>query len=177
MENLNLDMQTLIIIGGSVLLFLVVLILLLRRRKKNGGTKSPKEKSVKVEGKKYLGTDPRAEELEEAPKLELEKFDDGSKTLSFRFKIEGGRIKMDEIDPYDNAWGRVVNYNELVGQTRSSGELLHVYMERKDRKRASRPENVLISIVYREENGKQWLQQIKYSSEGGAKMGALKTLN
>jgi len=177
MENLNLNMQTLIIIGASILLVLVVLIVLVRRRKKNGPAKKGKEKSIKIEGKKYQGNEPSVEEMEGAPKLLLEKFDDGAKSLSFRFKIKGGKIKLDEIDPYDNPWIKILNYNDLVGQVRSDGDLLHVYMERKDRKRASVNENVTISIVYREYKGKQWIQQLKYSSQEGAKMTALKTLN
>ena len=177
MENLNLDTQTLIIIASSILLVLVVLVILVRKRKKKGGKKDVKHVDQKVEGKKYQGSDPSEEEIESAPRLVLEKFDDGAKSISFRFKVKGPKIKLDEIDPYDNSWIRIVDYNGLVGQVRSEGDLLHVYMERKDRYRPSRQEKALISIVYRQDGGKQWLQQIKYNSNTGATMGALKILN
>ena len=177
MENLGLNYQTLAIIGGGVLLLLVVLIVLMRRRKKGGKKAKDTKVFEKIEGKKYQGNEPTEEEMDHAPKLVLEKFDDGSKSLSFRFKVSQGKIKLDEIDPYDNPWIEINNYNELVGQVRSKGDILHVYMNRKDRYRPSVHEKALISIVYREENGKQWVQQIKYSSQKGARMTALKTLN
>lgn len=177
MENLNLNSQTLMIIGAAVLLVLVVLVLLVRRRKKKGGKKEDIRTFEKIEGKKYQGNEPTEEEMDHAPKLILEKFDDGSKTLSFRFKVSSGKIKLDEIDPYDNPWIKISDYNELIGQTRSKGDLLHIFMNRKDRYRPSIHEKALISIVYREENGKQWIQQIKYSSQNGAKMSGLMTLN
>jgi len=180
MEKLNLDTNTLMMIGGAVavLLILVVVIIILRKRKKKGGGNVAAESvTEKIVGKKYQTNEPSVEEMEGASRLELEKFDDGQGSLSFRFKVKGGKIKLDEIDPYDNPWIKVLNYNDLIGQTRSNGQILHVYFDRKNRKRASKVENAVISIVYREYSGKQWIQQIKYNSESGARMTALKTLS
>ena len=124
-----------------------------------------------------MGEDPTEDELEHAPKLIVEKFDNSPSALSFRFKVSGGKIKIDEIDPYDNQWISILNYNELVGQVRSSGDILHVFMKRKNRFRPSHTEKARINIVYRQDGGKQWVQQIKYNSDKGIKMGGLKVLN
>lgn len=180
MENLNLNNQTIMIIAGAVFLLIVLVIVLIRRKKKKGGSSKKKgEKHVhqEVEGKKYLGVDPTEDELENAPRLVVEKFDNSPNSLSFRFKVTGGKIKLDEIDPYDNRWISILNYNELVGQVRSSGDILHVYMNRKNRFRPSHTEKARINIVYRQDGGKQWVQQIKYNSDKGIKMGGLKLLN
>lgn len=179
MENLGLSIQTLIIIAAAVLLLIIVVIVLIRKKKKGASSKPKREKHVhqEVEGKKYLGEDPTEDELEHAPKLVIEKFDDSPNSLSFRFKVEGGKIKLDEIDPYDNRWVSILNYNELVGQVRSSGDLLHVFMKRKNRFRPSHAEKARINIVYRQDGGKQWIQQMKYNSKSGIKMGGLKVLN
>lgn len=184
MENLNLDNQMLIMIAAGVFVLLLVVIVLIRRKKKKKGKKEVEHSPEldthifeKIEGKKYKGTDLSDEELEDAPKLELEKFDDGYKSISFRFKVHGKKIKLDEVDPYDNRWIKVHNYNELVGQTRSHDEILHIYLDRKERKRPSRTEKAVISIVYRAEGGRQWLQQIKYNSKKGAHVAGLKALN
>ncbi len=181
MENISLDTNTLMIIGGAVVLLILLLVFLRLRKikkRKNGEQGSAKDQIVeKIEGKKYQTNEPTVEESEGAPKLILEKFDDGQLSLSFRFKVRGGKIKLDEIDPYDNPWIKVLNYNDLVGQTRSDGQILHVYFDRKIRKRPSRKEKAVISIVYREHSGKQWIQQIKYNSNSGAKLASLKTLN
>lgn len=180
MENLDLNNQTLMIIGGVVLVVILLVLFLVRRKKKvagNGGTTKKNRKVQKVEGKKYLGEDPTDEELEVAPRLIIDKFDDSPKSLSFRFKVKGPKIKLDEIDPYDNKWISVLNYNELVGQVRNDGDLLHVFMNRKERFRPSHPEHAIINIVYRQDGGKQWIQQIKYNSNTGVELGALKTLN
>lgn len=179
MEKLDLNNQTLLIIAGVVLLVIVALIFLIRRKKKNG-SKASSKKSVEVQevvGKKYKGNEPTEEQLEAAPRLVLEKFDDGPRSLSFRFKIKGGKIKLDEIDPYDNKWISVLNYNELVGQVRSHGDILHIFMNRKERFRNSHPEKAIINIVYRQDGGKQWIQQLKYNSASGIELGALKVLN
>jgi len=180
MENLDLNNQTLMIIGGAVLVLIILVIFLVRRKKKKGageGASTKNKKAQKVEGKKYLGEDPTEEQLEGAPRLVIDKFDDSPKSLSFRFKIKGPKIKLDEIDPYDNGWISIMNYNELVGQVRSDGDLLHVFMNRKERFRPSHPESAIINVVYRQDGGKQWIQQIKYNSRSGIEMGALKTLN
>lgn len=183
MENLNLDNQTLIFIAaGVLLLFLVIIVLIVRRKKKK--SKSPEHSAdldkhifEKIEGKKYQGIEPSDEELEGAPKLVLEKFVDGFKSISFRFRVQGKRIKLDEVDPYDNKWIKIHNYNELVGQTRSNDEILHIYLDRKNKKRPSVREVATISVVYRAEEGRQWIQQIKYSSDKGAKLAGLKALS
>jgi LPXTG-motif cell wall-anchored protein len=180
MENLDLNNQTLMIIGGAVLIVIILVLFLVRRRRKKGagedGVKGNK-KDQKVEGKKYKGEDPTEEQLEGAPRLLIDKFDDSPKSLSFRFKVKGPKIKLDEIDPYDNSWISILNYNELVGQVRSDGDLLHVFMNRKERFRPSHPESAIINVVYRQDGGKQWIQQIKYNSKSGIELGALKTLN
>jgi LPXTG-motif cell wall-anchored protein len=181
MENLNLNNQNLLIIAGVVFVLIVVIILIIRRKKKKGSGKK-KKKNDKVEfqeviGIKYKGEDPTDEELEVAPRLIIEKFDDSPTSLSFRIKVKGPKIKLDEIDPYDNYWINILDYNDLVGQVRSDGDILHVYMIRKNRFRPSKPEKAVINIVYRQDGGKQWIQQIKYNSKSGVKLGALKTLN
>jgi len=180
MEKLDLNNQTLLIIAGVVLLLIVVVIFLVRKKKKKGGTSSKKKNKVVQEdvvGKKYKGEDPTEDQLEHAPRLILEKFDDAPRSLSFRFKVKGGKIKLDEIDPYDNQWISVLHYDELVGQVRSDGDLLHVFMNRKNRFRPSHPEKAVVNVVYRQDGGKQWVQQLKYSSDKGIKLGALKVLN
>lgn len=180
MENLNLNNQSLIIIAVAVFLLLVLTIFLVRKKKKKGGSKKSKKNEVEVQemvGKKYKGEDPSSTELDAAPRLVVEKFDDSPTSLSFRFKVKGPKIKLDEIDPYDNKWISILDYNELVGQVRSDGDILHVYMKRKNRSKPSRPEKAVINVVYRQDGGKQWIQQIKYNSNKGIKLGALKTLN
>ena len=179
MEKLNLDTNMLMMIGGAaaVLLLLVVVIIILRKRKKKGGKSEVHASTEKIVGKKYQTNEPSVEEVEGAPRLILEKFVDGQGSLSFRFRVKGGKIKLDEIDPYDNPWIKVLNYNDLIGQTRSNDQILRVYFDRKNRKRPSRVESAVISIVFREYSGKQWIQQIKYNSESGAKLAALKTLS
>jgi hypothetical protein len=180
MENLTMDTNMLMMIGGGVILLLIVVYLIIRKKRKGSQKDKPvssNKNSEKLAGKKYQSNEPSEEELENAPKLVLEKFDDGQKSLSFRFKIQGGKIKLDEIDPYDNPWIKVLNYNELVGQTRSHGQILHVYFDRKERKRPSKIEKSVINIVYRELNGKQWIQQYMYSSDSGVKASDLRTLS
>lgn len=179
MENLDLNNQTVLIIAGVVLLLIVVVIFLVRKKKKKGGVSSKKKnkEAQDVVGKKYKGEDPSEELLEHAPRLVLEKFDDSPKSLSLRFKVKGGKIKLDEIDPYDNKWISILHYEELVGQVRSNGDLLHVFMNRKERFKPSHPEKAIINIVYRQDGGKQWIQQLKYDSRTGIDLGALKVLN
>ena len=180
MENLNLDPMTLGIIGGAVLVLLLALVVIIRKRRKKGPGSSPSKKSKAKEKhivvKDFEVVEVSETEIASAPRIELEKFDDGVRSLSFRFRVKGSALQVDEIDPVDNHWAKVHDYNEIVGQNRSSDQVLHLYMDRKERKRPSKRESAVISIVYKEANGAKWMQQINYSSDTGARLGELKKL-
>jgi hypothetical protein len=125
---------------------------------------------------KYNGVEASDDELESAPLLELVNFEDGVNTLVIRFEVKGSAIKLDDIEPYDNDWGYVHNYNELIGQKRQSGQQLRLFFNRRKRKTADTKEAFNINIIYRGDNGVQWLQPLRYSSSKGVKTKKLQIL-
>jgi len=162
-----MDHNLIYIIAGVVALLVIIIILLVRRKKKRKPGK--KQAPQQIAASKYNGREADEDELESAARLELINFVDGVNTLALRFEIKGGTIKLDDVEPYDNDWGFVHNYNEIIGQKRHSGQQLRLFFNRRKRKKANVFEAFTINIVYRDTNGIQWLQPLKYNSKKGLK--------
>jgi len=168
-----MDQNLIFTIAGFAALLLIVLVFLFSRRKKKKKRLQSSQKQVAVQevtASKYNGRKADEEELEGAAKLDLVNFEDGLNALVLRFEIKGGTIKLDDIEPYDNDWGFVHNFSEIVGQKRHRGQQLRLFFNRKKRKRTDKPEAFYINIVYRDQSGVQWLQPLRYHSSKGVKV-------
>ena len=155
-----------IIAGAAALLVIIIIVFLIYRKKKGkpGKDQAPLQQMV---GSKYNGREASDEELDSVARIELINFVDGVNTLALRFEIKGGTIKLDDVEPYDNDWGFVHNYNEIIGQKRQSGQQLRLFFNRRKRKNVDAIEAFTVNIVYRDTNGIQWLQPLKYNSKKG----------
>ena len=167
-----MDQNMMYIAGGAAALVVLIIVILVIRKKKKGGESSSDNQNTGKEDAitKYNTREASDEELESAPKLELQNFDDGVNTLTFRFEIKGGTLKLDDVNPYDNDWGFIHNYGEVVGQTRHSGQKMRLFFNRRKRKSKDNVERFRINIIYRDDNGTQWLQPLFYSSSKGIKV-------
>ena len=156
--------------AGAVLLILIFLILFLRKRKnKKPGNKKKKIKMQKFISK-YNGREATEEELDGVAKLALINYKDGLNALVLRFEARGGTIKIDDIEPYDNHWGFVHNYNEIIGQRRHENQPLRIFFNRREKRSLSNPDKFDINIIYRDESGAQWLLPLFYNSAKGVKV-------
>jgi hypothetical protein len=166
-----------IISGAAVLLLIIIVLLIVRKKKKGKKVKTKVDDSVKQNASsKYNGIEATDEELESAPQLELVNYVDGVNALVLRFEVKGSTIKLDDIEPYENDWGYVHNYSELIGQNRQSGQKLRLFFNRRKRKTADTKEAFDINIIYRDVEGGQWLQPLRYNSIKGVKMKKLEVL-
>ena len=153
--------------AGVVLLILIFLILYLRKRKnKMPGNKRKNIKKQKFVSK-YNGREATEEELDGVAKLALVNYEDGLNALVLRFEARGGTIKIDDIEPYDNHWGFIHNYNEIIGQTRHAKQPLRIFFNRREKKSLNNPDTFDINIVYRDDSGAQCILPLIYNSAKG----------
>jgi hypothetical protein len=169
-----MDQIMIYIIAGVAAFLLMVVVLMMMRKKKVKTVVPTAEKQL--EGSKYNGKEASDEELESSPSIELTNYEDGVNALVLRFDVKGATLKIDDIEPYDNDWGYVHNYNEIVGQKRHEGQQLRLFFNRRKRKTTDTKDAFVINIIYRGDNGVQWLQPIKYNSNKGVKLKKLQVL-
>ena len=156
--------------AGAVLLILILLILFLRKRKSKKPAKKKKVvKKVKFVSK-YSGRAATEEELDGVAKLVLVNYEDGLNALVLRLKASGGTVKIDDIEPYDNEWGFVHNYNEIIGQKRHENQHLRIFLNRREKKSANILDEFDINLIYRDDSGAQWLLPLFYNSDKGIKV-------
>ena len=158
--------------AGALLLILIVIILFLRKRKNKKPVKIKVKKGIKKQKfvSKYNGREATDEELDGVAKLVLVNYEDGLNALVLRFEAKGGTIKLDDVEPYDNDWGIVHNYNEIIGQKRHADQPLRLFFNRRERKSISYPDKFDINIIYRDESGVQWMLPLFYNSAKGVKV-------
>ena len=164
------DMIYMIAGAGVLLLILIVLFLFLRKRKNK---KPAKVKKVGIKQKfvsKYNGREATDEEMDGVAKLVLVNYEDGLNALVLRFEARGGTVKIDDIEPYDNDWGFVHNYNEIIGQNRHADQALRLFFNRREKRSLSNPDKFDINIIYRDESGAQWILPLLYNSAKGVKV-------
>lgn len=167
-----MDQNMIYMIAGAVVLLLVLIFLMLYLRKRNNKKPGKIRKKVKKQNfvSKYNGREATEKELDGVAKLELVNYKDGLNALVLRFEAKGGTVKIDDIEPYDNEWGFVHNYNEIIGQKRHANQPLRLFFNRREKKSLSYPDNFEINIVYRDDSGVKWLQPLRYNSGKGVKV-------
>lgn len=167
-----MDQNTIYMIAGAgaVLLILIILVLYLRKRKNKKPTKNKKVvKKVKFVSK-YNGREATEEELDGVAKLVLVNYEDGLNALVLRLEARGGTVKLDDVEPYDNYWGYVHNYNEIIGQKRHDKQPLRLFFNRREKKSINNPDKFDINIIYRDDSGTQWVLPLLYDSAKGIKV-------
>ena len=125
---------------------------------------------------KYNGREASEEELDSVAKLTLVNYEDGLNTLVLRIKVKGGSIKLDDIEPYDNEWGFVHNYSEIIGKKRHADQSLRLFFNRREKRSKGDPEKFDINIIYKDDMGTQWLQPFGYNSQKGVKVKTTKII-
>ena len=156
--------------GSALLLILIVLIVFLRKRKNKKPVKVKKVVKKQKFVSKYNGREATEEELDGIAKLVMVNYEDGLNALVLRFEARGGTVKIDDIEPYDNEWGFVHNYNEIVGQKRHANQPLRLFFNRREKRSLSNPDQFDINIIYRDESGAQWMLPLFYNSAKGVKV-------
>lgn len=173
-----MDQNMIYMISGAagLLLIVIVVILFLRKRKSRKPGKAKKVIKKQDFVSKYNGREANEEELDGVAKLVLVNYEDGLNTLVLRFIVRGGTIKLDDIEPYDNDWGFVHNYSEIIGKKRRADQPLRLFFNRREKRSIGDPEKFDINIIYRDESGTQWLKPFRYNSEKGVKAKASKII-
>lgn len=162
-----MDQELIFTIAGAFVLLVIILVFLLTKRKK----KRKKKQAVTQPtiASKYNSRAASEEELESASRLKLISFKDGVNALFFRFEVNGTNIKLDDIEPYDNDWGFVHNYSEIIGKNHQNKHQFRIFFNRRKRKKANVKEAFDINFIYRDHAGAQWLQGFRYNSQKGVK--------
>ena len=156
--------------GSALLLILIVLIVFLRKRKNKKPVKAKKAVKRQKFVSKYNGREATEEEMDGIAKLVMVNYEDGLNALVLRFEAREGTVKIDDIEPYDNDWGFVHNYNEIIGQKRHANQPLRLFFNRKEKRSLSNPDKFDINIIYRDESGAQWMLPLFYNSAKGVKV-------
>lgn len=167
-----MDKNMLYMIAGASALVLILIVLFIFLRKRKNKKPGRQKKVVKKQKfvSKYNGRKATEEELGGTAKLVLIKYNDGLNALVLRFEARGGTVKIDDIEPYDNHWGFVHNYSEIIGQKRHANQPLRLFFNRREKRSVNNPDKFDINIVYRDDSGAQWLQPLVYNSDKGVKV-------
>jgi len=160
-----MDQKMIFIIAGGVLILLLLIFFLVRKAKKGKKTEPPEAPVEKKKVTKYNTIEPSEEEFENAPKLNLIFSKDGKRSLIMRFEISGGKLKLDEINPYDIDLGNIHNYGELIGKSRQSKQFLRIFFNWRSGRNNLKPDSLVFNFVYRDKDENQWLQPILYTPE------------